>query len=407
MLALLAMLTQPVDAAPFYVDSDRQFNSTIQKVESMVWDDNVVRLANRNGLDVVNVSWEDTARYEGSSVGPNISDMTIGVRDATGALHPMPVLRFDNFSDKTADVRADELWLRVGNERGAELHPVTLEHLLKNTREYLTDGSSWRGKESGLWDSRDSHVIVSAQAAFLPIPKNGNATFTPVVYNYQSSQGNPAVATIVATREGSSIQIVDNASGYMSDVQYFNQNGSRAPFTATRISDFKAKGGDATTPASQVTDDAGLNVVLVVQIPLEHRQMVRGFDDYEEFDMAPMAEAAGASMKRSSKSDVENAVIGHGPIEGDFEEFAGLALERDKRFPVRVTVQFYKATSNGVVSADDVREVREQIDKVYASGDYVGSLVTDGHTGRPTEWTAPPARDAVWARPWWSWHTAN
>ena len=33
-----------------------------------------------------------------------------------------------------------------------------------------------------------------------------------------------------------------------------------------------------------------------------------------------------------------------------------LKLERDARFPVRVTIQFYKATSNGVVSDQDLAD---------------------------------------------------
>jgi hypothetical protein len=32
-------------------------------------------------LQILNLTWEDTARFKGSAVGPNISDMTIQVRD--------------------------------------------------------------------------------------------------------------------------------------------------------------------------------------------------------------------------------------------------------------------------------------------------------------------------------------
>ena len=48
-------------------------------------------------------------------------------------------------------------------------------------------------------------------------------------------------------------------------------------------------------------------------------------------------------------SDVEEAVIGHGEVEGPFTEIDGLEIKRDDKYPIRVTVQFYKATSNGVV----------------------------------------------------------
>jgi hypothetical protein len=92
--------------------------------------------------------------------------------------------------------------------------------------------------------------------------------------------------------------------------------------------------------------------------------------------------APNAVMESDRTSDVENAVIGHGELEGPFTEIDNLSIERDERFPVRVTVQFYKATSNGVVSEADLQAIKKQIDRVYAQSDYVGSLVTQGETGR-------------------------
>ena len=130
-----------------------------------------------------------------------LRDMTIGVRDLNGALHPMPVIRFDNFSDKTADVRSEEFFLRTGNEDGRALRTTSLAGLLQSPRSYMHDPGSWSGSRTSLWASRDEYVLVSAQACFLPIPERGEATFTPVLYNYQSSPGNPAVMAIMATRE--------------------------------------------------------------------------------------------------------------------------------------------------------------------------------------------------------------
>ena len=98
---------------------------------------------------------------------------------------------------------------------------------------------------------RDSHVLVSAQAAFLPVPQAGKAEFNPVIFNYQSYQGDPAVLTIVATREGTSATIIDNVrdgfqAGYSWGQRlFFNQDGERASFTGERLSDFNAS-GDAT-----------------------------------------------------------------------------------------------------------------------------------------------------------------
>jgi hypothetical protein len=187
-------------AAPSSVDR------TIAAVESLVWDGQSQAMAGKHGLSLVNVTWEDTGRDKGSAWGPNISDMTIGVRDSRNQLHPMPVLRFGNYTDETIDVSPDRLLLSVGNERGGSLEAVSLSELLKDTRSFLHDRSSWTGGGRSLWADRDEKgVILSAQAALLPVPLQGEATFTPVIYNYQSSPGNPAVLAIVATREGTSV----------------------------------------------------------------------------------------------------------------------------------------------------------------------------------------------------------
>jgi hypothetical protein len=403
---MLAALFAPAFA---FSSGNAQLDAAIHRVEQMVWDSNVTRMAAAQGLDVVNVTWEDTGRYKGSAVGPNISDMTIGVRDSYGQLHPMPVLRFDNFTDVTADLSPWDFWLRVGNAQGRSLRSVSLAEVLQDTRSFLSNPWSWAGRQRSLWSDRDNQVLVSAQACFLPVPRDGQATFTPVLYNYQSSPGNPAVLTMVATREGTSIQVVENEGGYMSEVLSFNQAGQRAPFTATRLSDFRAQGGDGTWGSASAGGEDGLNMVMVVQVPLKQKAVPRSYayDDYaEEAAAAPMAGA------KAARSDVEAAVIGHGPVEGPYDEIGNLAIERDTRFPVRVTVQFYKATSSGAVTAEDIRQVRAEIDRVYADASYVGSLVVGGYTGRQTEWGQPypqpqprrqPTESAQWADSFWSW----
>lgn len=111
--------------------------------------------------------------------------------------------------------------------------------------------------------------------------------------------------------------------------------------------------------------------------------------------MAPSAEAD------AQRSDVESAVIGHGELEGPFTEIDNLDIERDPDFPVRVTVQFYKATSNGIISSQDVAQIADQIERVYAEGDYVGSLVVDGPSDRPTQYDGPKIEPADWWQNFW------
>lgn len=375
----------------------------IRRAAELVWDTTAQDLAAGYGLNIVNVTWEDTGRYHNSSVGPNISDMSIQVQaqdPVTGEyyLTLMPVIRYPNYSDLSADISPDDFFLLVGNERGQPLHRVTLSEYLGNIREYLSDPSSWAGEGTSLLAERDSHVLVSAQAAFLPIPAAGQATFNPVLFNYQSYAENPAVLVIVATREGTSATIIDNArDGFETGWSwgqrlFFNQAGERASFTGERLSDFTANGGTAGGSTVTAAGESGLNMVLLIQVPLKQAPRTYGYADGVVLECAPGVVAS---------SDVEAAVIGHGPVEGPFTEIAGLPIERDEDFPIRVTVQFYKATSNGVVSAGDMEEIAGQIRRVYEEGDYVGSLVTAGDTGRPTEYDGSKVEPADWWATFW------
>ena len=141
-------------------------------------------------------------------------------------------------------------------------------------------------------------------------------------------------------------------------------------------------------------------MVLLIQIPLKQKERPRRSFVLSE-DLAMASGAAAPMAQAGTRSNVENAVIGHGDIEGPFTETDGLAIERDPRFPVRVTVQFYKATDNGVVSRADLAAIKSQIDRVYAHSDYVGSLVTGGETGRVTEYDGPKVEPADWWDRFW------
>jgi hypothetical protein len=391
------------------------YKRVIDQTVSMTGDPQTRALAERYGLDIVNVTWEDTGRYKGSALGPNISDMTIQVQQlnpGTGRyeLSLMPVIRYPNFADLSADLPLDGLRLLVGNEKGEDLQPVPLRELLRDLRRYLHEDSSWAGNRRSLLAPRDSHVLVSAQAAFLPIPQGGSAQFNPVLFNYQSYPGNPAVLTILATREGTSITVIDNQrdgfeAGYSWGQRlFFNKNGERASFTGQRLSDFQAE--QATDPTSQdpssveVAEEA-LNMVMLIQVPLKQRQPQRvGFGLPVSLPTAPQA-LMSAEADLASRSNVEAAVIGHGEVEGPFTEIDNLDIERDPRFPIRVTVQFYKGISNGVVSAEDMAQIHEQIARVYQEADYVGSLVIQGDTGRPTEYSRDAETERPFRFPWW------
>ena len=393
-------------------------SKVIARTTGMVRDAAVQGLAERHGLHVLDVTWEDTARFDNSSVGPNISDMTIQVQHKIAGgdeyeLSCMPVIRYPNFSDLSGDISPEEFFLLVGNEKAQSLEKITLRELLGNLRAYLTDSSSWEGDGTSLLaDQRDSHVLVSAQACFLPIPKDGITEFNPVLFNYQSSAGDPAVLTILATREGTSVTVIDNnrdnfeAGGTWGQRLFFNQNGERASLTGQRKSDFlaeadnEATGESADSPSSD--DREGLNLVLLIQVPLKQKKPMQ-FKDFTVLYSAPGDTGIGPPRM----STVEEAVIGHGRVEGPFTEIDGQEIERDDKYPIRVTVQFYKATSNGVVSEQDMQDIAEQINKVYKQAEYVGSLVVEGPTGRPTEYQGMHVEPPHWWDVFWKRHCEN
>ncbi len=380
---------------------DVHYDQVVRDTAQMVRNQGAQSLASSHGLRILNLTWEDSGRYKGSSVGPNISDLTLQVQQGKNVTC-MPVIRFPNFEDKSADLKMDDFMILVGNEQGRALRRVSLRQYLGNLREYLHDSKSWKGSKNSLLAERDGHVLVSAQACFLPIPKKGQAKFNPVLFNYQSYKGNPAVLTLVCTREGTSATVIDNTRdgfsqrGSWGQRLFFNDNGERASFTGQRMSDFQA-GDRGPSGGPEVGAMQGMNMVLLVQVPLKHKPPSR-----RACLEAMPAPCATVARTVGGPGDVENAVVGHGEVEGPFTEIDNLAIERDPRFPVRVTVQFYKATSNGVVTGKDLAGIASQINRVYADGDYVGSLVTGGDTERPTEYDGNKREPKTWWNDFWN-----
>lgn len=407
-VALAAGASQnfPMNTEPARPPVDPAYATAIQLTSAMVDDARVRSLAEKHGLDLLNLTWEDTGRFKGSSVGPNISDMTIQVKHGEERAL-MPVIRFPNFSDKTGDLDPSEFTLLVGNHEGQPLKRVSLREFLEYPSRYLSDPGSWKKprRERTLIAKRDEKVLVSAQACFLPVPKQGKATFNPVLFNYQSSPGNPAVLTILATREGTSVAVVENRpedTWNWGQTLFHNSNGQRASFTGQRLSEFIEQGRPGIEQGGVEVADEALNMVLLIQVPLKYKHVRRqlygmplggfGGGGGVTLEAAPMAK----------DSNVEEAVIGHGEEEGPFVEMNGLPVERDPRFPVRVTVQFYKATSNGVADEDDLAKIAQQIESIYARTSNVGSLVTDGRTGRITEYDGPKVQPPHWWDRFWS-----
>ncbi len=425
------------------------FVNTIDRVSNMVNDADLQDRAVLRGLNILNIAWEDTGRAVGSALGPNITDLTLQVRhrmwNGEWVDSLMPVLRFPNFSDRTADVPADRFFLRVGNADDAPLQTMSLVNVLRDIRVLASKPDSLGNEVSkpiNLFAERDTHFLVSAQAVFLPIPRKGQATFHPVVFNYQSAPGSPAVLVLLATREGTSAKVIENRTedttvqGWGQEL-YFNEHGSRAAFTAERRSDVKARidaQGGPRTEADFSALGKGADILALVQIPLRHEQrgVLAGLPDGGlaqgvlptggppslgpagsgkdgsygyEFSDDPLA-AGGFGPNDATirvrpgpvrTGDVERAVLGHGPRLGAYREGYGTKLVRDERFPIRITVQFYKSTSDGVVTDSDLDGITKNISSAYEHADYVGSLVIPpGDSMRPTAWQTMPNEWFPW-----------
>lgn len=402
-IAGVAFAHTPAEAQGWGIRPDQvSFRETIQRVVGMPSDSDLQRRTQALGLNVVNVMWEDTGRFQGSSVGPNISDVTLQVREplanGTHRTHLLPVIRHPNFSDRTADIRSRDMWIRVGNHReGEQLHPVPLREVLSNLKAYLSDPTSLIG-EDDFTAPRDTHYLVSAQHVFVPLSARGTAEFNPVIYNYQSQPESPAVMVLLVTRQGMSATIIENRSGDQSfqgwgQQLFHNHEGQRTMFTAERRSAVQARieQGEARAQDAGALEE-GADMMMLIQVPLRHRSPRFQGMMMDEMAMGaggavPQAMPSGARRSTRGRSDVEQAVIGHGDALGPFREMGNLRLQRDPRFPVRVTVQLYKATSNGVISDADLQDAHRQIEAIYENGEFVGSLVVPrSDRTRPTEW---------------------
>ncbi|MBE9009001.1 hypothetical protein IQ250_02135 [Pseudanabaenaceae cyanobacterium LEGE 13415] len=369
------------------MQANDSFRTAMNRVVNMPYDRALCDRVRQQGFSVVNVMWEDTARTPGSVWGANISDMTLQVQylDRPDKTELLPVIRYPNFTDKTGDIPLELVNLKVGNEKEAELQTVTLRDYLIHLEQHISYPEKFHTENQSLITEKDTHILVSAQACFLPIPQQGKCSFNPVLFNYQSRKDSPAVLAILISTEGTSATVIDNDHDRTSWGQtlYFNNNGQKTCLTGERLSDYKENQAQAIAQQhnisleearSQVTVAQDVNMVMVVQVPLKHKQL-----DYPAYALS-----AGTSIFNcdydyrpcaQGRSDMEDAVIGHGEDQGEHLELGGHKLERDDRYPIRVTVQFYKATSNGIVDDKDLENIRNCIEAAYNSADYIGSLV--------------------------------
>merc|ERR1719384_2188389 len=131
------------------------------------------------------------------------------------------------------------------------------------------DHYGWKKEKINLLNSKengDSHVIMSSQACFLPIIRSEETKFNVALYNYQSSEKNPALLVIVSTAKGASAQIIEGREQYL----LFNHNGKNADFVGERVSDIRRKKGQKNIHDKILSkEEKQDNVIVIVQVPLK------------------------------------------------------------------------------------------------------------------------------------------
>lgn len=185
-------------------------------------------LVNQEGFSPVKISWEDIGRSQNSAWGDRISDVGIWVRetesDAESARLALSVRRDQNYRDKVLVVPSDRI--KIHRSKNGETQELTLTKRLKELKLFSK--------------KRDNNVIVSNQFAIVPVPahdmqgawkkgKAPRAAFNFSIYPYGST--NYVITDVI---EGSSEAIVGPGNH---QYLYYNVNGKKAPFTASRAED--------------------------------------------------------------------------------------------------------------------------------------------------------------------------
>jgi len=189
-------------------------------------------------------------------------------------------------------------------------------------------------------------------------------------------------------------------------------------------------GAPAAAPVSAFWDDSaptqpikGININEMAQYdsPVWEQEMEcasnvalpDGDDDDDDIGDAG-AEAAHVPTNDEDSMDVaddveaiEHAIVSVGEPEGTYDELAGQggSMERDLRYPIRVTLQYYRATTSGTMNERIAREIDQQFRdaRTYYGAVAAGSLVLTAASGRTTEMQHAPLRPAWWPT-FLEWH---
>ena len=350
-------------------------------------------LLNAHGLQAQRVTWEDTGRTKGSCWGPNISDMTLLVKEGSTL---MPVIRKPNFSDVTQDVPIDTFRLKIGN------NVLSLRDFLSNVNVHVDDVKD----DTNLFLERDEVILTSSQCCVLPVKKGEKTEFALQLFNYQSYDEDPAVLVLMVSSRGTSVQVLERSNQKL----FFNDKGTAKWFNIERLEDVRERKGETKTRVDSFKEmkqeEKMDNTLMMIQIPLKQkpRPQTRGMDGalclsfnnsggmacQESCAMALGPSAGFRSLGMTKKKKVKGrgmdmGQLGLGSSAGRYVGTKGLKLTRDDRFPIRCTFQYYRVTDENFITEKNIVDISEQISQATAKAVATGSLVCNDESKRATE----------------------
>jgi hypothetical protein len=377
-------------------------------VANIVNNNETKELLKAYGLQALSVTWEDPSRYENSCLGKNISDLTLVLKNNTRFRNNMlmPIIRYPNFGDISYDAPISTFKIRVGNESSnAENKIISLKEYLQNIDKYCPDCVS----PTNLYDSRDETILTSTQCCILPVQSKMKTEFAVQLFNYQSSEDNPAVLVILASKNGTSTQIL----GKNNQKLLFNDKGNARYFSAERLEDIRERNGDVKTKVDsfkEMKEDEKLdNVLMMIQIPLVVSRnthpsntilcsmMTNNSGGQKEcMYSSPKNQYVGYRGSSSRSKGMDMGQLSVGSEEGRFLGTKGIRLVRDKTAPIRCTFQFYRVTDRNCISPNNIHDISEQLNQVSKVSTAKGSLVVDANN-RPTASSSTyPTPPFVW-----------
>jgi len=187
----------------------------------------------------------------------------------------------------------------------------------------------------------------------------------------------------VASSQGTSAQVVTGDTEKL----YINVNGKAVNYLVKRLKHDRKEKGKSLEGAMDL-DEQERNALFIYQIPLKQNPCAPsrgGFcsfknqslclescsisseiyeDDCEEDDYEMFTNRVKEKSRSTKSIGMDNAVLRVGNTHSTFKGVGSFSLERDDRYPVRCTIQFYKVTDDDNIHEEVFQEMREKIDSV-------------------------------------------